>query len=68
MLSLLPPQYAQISLSVGKEVIEVREHFWVLLLLRALSVSHQGASKLEGTVEDAAQVQVARPQAGQQGQ
>ena len=40
----------------------------ILLLLRALSVSHQGASKLEGTVEDAAQVQFARPQAGQQGQ
>ena len=56
MLSLNPPQYAEFSLGVGKEIFEVGENFFVLLLFRVEGAPHQGASKLEATVEYAAQI------------
>ena len=56
MLSLNLPQYAEFSLGVGKEIFEVGENFLILLLLRVEGAPHQGASKLEATVEYAAQI------------
>ena len=56
MLSLNPPQYAEFSLGVGKEIFEVGENFLILLLLRVEGAPHQGASKLEAAVEYAAQI------------